>query len=159
MFMMRFVLPILLLLLSSLNSCQKTDEVMIEGVQSVDLPKRCFNISETQIVIDDSTAYVEHILDKKIANDSCNGYESPSIDFSENTLLGQLSDAVGCSLSYTREVFANSQDHTYTYKVIVSITDNSNCETTQQTHMNWISLPKVPDNYEVLFEVVYESNP
>jgi len=156
--MIRLVL-LLLLFLPALSGCQKSDSVLIEGVQEVNFPKRCFNISAIQLMINDSTSYVENILNQKIINDSCNNYQTPNIDFTEHTLLGQFTDVVGCKLSYKREVFANSEMQTYTYHITVTLIEPSSCETKQHTSMNWIILPKVPENYEVLFTTTYESNP
>jgi len=77
------------------------------------------------------------------------GCALPTIDFNNYTLLG-LEATGGCEAKYIREV-EREDDGTTHYKVTVK-----SCGTCKKLSVsyNWVTIPKIPDNATVTFEVV-----
>lgn len=73
----------------------------------------------------------------------------PLIDFNNYTLLG-LETTGDCETRYIREVIREDNGETH-YKVIVK-----SCGTCKKIAIsyNWVTIPKIPDNATVTFEIV-----
>lgn len=73
----------------------------------------------------------------------------PAIDFNNYTLLG-LETTGGCETKYIREVEREDNGNTH-YKIIVK-----SCGTCKKLSIsyNWVTIPKIPDNASVTFEVI-----
>ncbi len=73
----------------------------------------------------------------------------PAIDFNNYTLLG-LEATGGCEAKYIREAESEDNGNTH-YKVTVK-----SCGTCKKLSVayNWVTIPKIPDNAVVTFEVV-----
>ncbi len=73
-----------------------------------------------------------------------------TIDFSKYTLLGKYAEGTACSIGFRREVTINSVDSKYIYAVTVY--ECGSCDV-QTMSMNWVLVPRLPENYSVVFEV------
>jgi len=71
-----------------------------------------------------------------------------SINFTRYSLLGFYAQGTGCSVGFARNVTSNATTKKYTYSIKVAV-----CGTCGYTDfkMNWVLVPKVPDDYTVDF--------
>lgn len=124
--------------------------ITIEEVENIDIDN-CALFSQDAYIINDSITY-NALLAEMLNTPECIGLNMPSIDFQEKTLLGKLTavNAV-CSVNYEREVFADSDHKEYLYKI--TITKQSGC-TNNFASMNWITVPKMPADYNVVYEII-----
>jgi len=145
-------LPVVLYLFFTaflMNGCDLNSIINIEGIAPVDIS--CFLTESNELVIDDQLTYETLFTDSL-----CAGYTPPNIDFNERTLLGLRTEATGCTAFYTRSVHADTHDKQYVYKVRVHV-GVTGCDTLKQlVNYNWVTVPKLPDKYEALFEVTYK---
>ena len=74
----------------------------------------------------------------------------PKIDFAKKTLLGK--GVFGCSNDYGRQVLRNDQKMVYYYIIKQKI---GFCEMADPWTQNWISVPKISQDYAVRFIVKY----
>ncbi len=83
----------------------------------------------------------------------CANFTLPSIDFSEKTLLGKYTTGTGCTIDFERHVYRNDDAKTVTY--VITVIEEGNCEMLGMS-MNWITIPKIPQDYKVIFDVEKE---
>ncbi len=81
----------------------------------------------------------------------CDTSELPQVDFMKYTLLGQYASG-GCEVKFIREVIDNPESDEYLYSIIVR--DCGSCQKLRYD-MNWVLVPKLPENYTVRFSVEY----
>lgn len=137
------------LLFLLLYSCNIKSIVDIEGIDPLDIS--CFITENSEFVINDPENY--QLL---FADSTCSSYNPPPIDFNERTLLGQRTEATGCFAFYTRSVRADTDAKRYIYEVSVKV-GSAGCDTAKQlVNYNWVTVPKLPDKYEVIFAVSYK---
>lgn len=142
-------LALSLLMLAS--NCKQESLIIIEGVETVSFG--CLlSVAENQVI--NSLQTYELFLDQnKDTNQPCLTYISPQIDFTEKTLLGQYIEVTACTLTTESEVFADPEQNQYIYQLKVNM--QGECSNLQKK-LIWISVPKLPDNYTVTFEAIYE---
>ena len=87
-------------------------------------------------------------LDSLYQAETCSQLKKPSIDFEAYTLLGQYVTAGGCEFKTIKEVEKNEDAKTYKY--IVTVKSCGLCKM-KMFNMNWILVPKLPDDYTVEF--------
>lgn len=77
----------------------------------------------------------------------CNVF--PGINFSKYSLLGFHASGTGCSVSFKKNIYQNDKDLTILYQLqVIEIGD---CKTTIYDR-NLILVPKIPVDYEVIFQ-------
>ena len=139
-----------LITLFLLANCQKS-EIFVNGLEEIDLGS-CIEFSDYHYVIDSEENYLNLLTDLRTDSADCKTYLLPPIDFSEKTLIGFFTKGVGCTIFYTREVLLAPEREAYIYKVVVN--QQGSCRD-PFPEMNWITVPKLPENYEVIFDVSY----
>ncbi len=132
-----------------LSGCDLNSIVNIEGISTVNVS--CFSTEKTELVIDDQATY-----ETLFADSICADYLPPEVDFNERTLLGLKTEATGCAAFYTRSVLADTDDKRYIYEINVQV-GTTGCDTLKHlVNYNWVTVPKLPDKYEVQFKVTYK---
>ena len=116
-------------------------EVKIDQLWCIDP----FMLPEQQYVIDDNETYYNLITDTV----DCDSSDLPEIDFINYTLLGQYATG-GCEVKFIRKVSDNEKDREYLYSITVRECGLCNKE---RFDMNWVLVPKLPDNYTVEFSI------
>lgn len=92
----------------------------------------------------------EKLLEYTSESPDCRDFVLPFIDFSEYTLLGKHAYGVGCSTTFVRHVYKDTENKKIIYSIVV--VEEGNCEMIGMS-MNWIKIPKIPPGYTVVFEV------
>jgi len=110
-----------------------------EGIINSSVIIKCETTGQQFIVSDDSTY-------KSLFPPNC---DLPAIDFSTNTLLGQYADG-GCELKIIREVIKLDEEKKYHYKLIVK--ECGMCKRLVYSY-NWVTVPKLPKDWTVSFEI------
>lgn len=99
-------------------------------------------------VINDSTAY-QSLGILPVNTPECMGMTFPEIDFNAQTLLGLYADGT-CYVGFDRIVNRDDDLKRYTYTVGVNACGT--CESLRFS-MNWVLVPKLPEDYTVEFIV------
>lgn len=112
------------------------------------LPRRLQKVTEFVIKTQDE---YQSLLRFKTQFDfvECKNFTLPEIDFSQKTLLGMYADGGGCDIEFEKKVFRDDRKKEYRY--IVTIIETGTC-LKMGLSMNWITVPKIPDDYKVVFE-------
>jgi hypothetical protein len=84
---------------------------------------------------------------------NCTDFTLSPIDFSEKTLLGMYTTGTGCTIEFERHVYRDDDAKTITY--VITVIEEGNCEMLGMS-MNWITIPTVPQEYAVVFDVKKE---
>lgn len=145
--MMRFILHFGLFLLLC-SSCNKDNLIIIEGLSTINIAD-CMLLPQQEYVVSDTASYNALLLHRD-STDECSSYVLPPIDFSQKTLLGKQTIVDGCTASYTYTILADPEKRVYHYQV--KAVPGGNCHN-EIRNMNWITIPRLPDNYTVQFEV------
>ncbi len=103
---------------------------------------------DPQYIINDSTAF-QALGILPINTPECVGTTLPEIDFNTHTLLGLYADGT-CNVGFDRIV--NRDDDLKKYIYTVSVNACGMCESLRFS-MNWVIVPKLPDDYTVEFIV------
>jgi len=85
----------------------------------------------------------------------CDTAQLPSIDFDKYTLIFMQTNGGGCSADFDRKVFKDEENKNIIYEI--SVTYQGLCEM-YITNKNWALVPKVPDDYSVVFKLVESVN-
>ena len=143
-------IAILLLVTLMHTACNNNNLIKIEGTSTIFIDT-CIHTIANELIIDDSNTY-NSLLDSS----NCNNYQLPYIDFAEYSLIAKYTVGLGCTAFYKREVFADTETQQYIYQISADI-DSINCgnDFVTHEHFNWLKVPKLPSNYAVTFEVVY----
>lgn len=145
---------ILIIATISSSSCRKNE---------CDLPKQIIGTGEivenaliSQPIITWEMRDKEHIIqvdslniyNLEVSFDDGSTYNP--IDFSKYTLLGKYARG-NCRVTFERNVSRNDSQKKVYYDIEVHQCGNCeiNCES-----MNWVLIPKIPNDYEVIFEVI-----
>ena len=109
-------------------------------------------LNEKQFIIDNDSSF-QALLSKGKGSQSreqCKDEDFPKIDFSQNTLLGLYADGGGCSTGFERNVTKDEGNKVYQYTIKVN--ECGQCDKLR-LDMNWVLVPKLPQDYKVEFEV------
>ncbi|MFN5763027.1 MAG: hypothetical protein ACK470_01140, partial [Pseudanabaena sp.] len=137
--------------------------------ENIDIQERCFILSslidtpefkrregesflEEKLVIDDQQAYEE--FQKKISkarNMACKSVTFPSINFSQNTLLGNWAHGSCAAFGFKRTVSKDSEKRDILYSIKVQERDIA-CRGPGLKSLNMVTIPKLPKGYKVTFE-------
>ena len=153
---------IILVFVFILASCEKKEicndkEINTWIIESdYDMGKCFYFLDSSNYIIDNIKEYqslVDKIDSTYIANtfSDCANYELYSIDFTNITLLALYAEGRGCSTAFQRDVQNDPVAKQYVYTITVF--ECGNCDITEVS-MNWVQVPKLPDNYSVEFKVV-----
>ncbi len=139
---------ILLMLAGIFTGCEKdffcgedkNKGIIIESIN----PGYCIdNFTDSTFVI-----LSEVQLDSLYEYENCSDAERPEINFNEQTLLGYYVDGGGCDIQFIREVITDESGQRYIYTVKVKA-----CGWCAKLgySMNWVLVPKLPENWTVEF--------
>ena len=131
------------------TSCGK-HLIVIEEVSDIPISD-CALFSQTEHIVNDSAAYAALLLEMWQTPECENISTLPPIDFGEKTVMGKLTSVQNaCSVSYQHAVFADSDAKQYIYRI--TALPEGDCPSNHSS-MNWISIPKLPADYSVVYEV------
>lgn len=140
-----------LIIAGSFFTCSKSPKCWGDnknkGIINENLPIGFPYKKENNYIVNSDSAYTELFTDSNgelVVNDL------PPIDFSKTTLLG-LKVIGQCNVKLISEVTQNEGNKTYLYKTIVK-----SCGTCKKalSKVNWVSVPKLPNGWDVTFELV-----
>ncbi|HOG18813.1 MAG TPA: hypothetical protein PKW37_00015 [Salinivirgaceae bacterium] len=89
----------------------------------------------------------QNVFSLKVSFDNGNTYDS--IDFNQYTLLGKYASEA-CRATFERNVTKDDSQKKYLYKITVH--QCGLCDVLCES-MNWVLVPKIPDDYDVSFSV------
>ena len=104
---------------------------------------------KTEFVINSNEEYLA-LNDYKSPADFCNDFVLPQINFTTHTLLGKYAQGGGCSINFTRKIYADDTNKTITY--VIDVVEEGNCEMMGMS-MNWVLISKVSSDYTIQFKV------
>lgn len=136
--------------------CSQEKLALIDGLEELSLPK-CLarTVSPSlELVLRDSLSYINFI--QQISDTLPNNCLVDSLlflDFSEKTILAKHTQTSLCHPTYLREVYVDTENNAYIYHITISTSEDRNCLAAVTHNLNWIAVPKLPDNYRVQFEV------
>ncbi len=149
----------LMILFASLSSCNKD--------KNCELPKQIIGTGEivsNAIVYQSSISWEMKDNDQIIQSDSQNVYALQvsfdngltygNIDFSQYTLLGKFARE-GCNVTFERNVSKDAAQKKCFYNI--TVLQCGKCETNWES-MNWVLVPKIPEDYTVEFVVDYKKD-
>lgn len=145
------ILTSVLLYTSCVDDCEDTFDTSGGIISEVFSFGDCFSdvgALERQYVIKDNAAY-QSLGILPVNTPECMSMTFPDIDFDTYSLLGLYADGA-CSTSFDRIVEKDENIKKYTYTVGVNTCGN--CESLRFS-MNWVLVPKLPDDYTVSFSV------
>lgn len=105
-----------------------------------------------QVVIDSDSSF-KAFIDKDLEHAksyNCDINNFLKIDFSQHTLLGLDASGGGCDIGFERNV--TKDDANKLYKYTVKVNKCGGCKQ-EAISMNWVLVPKLPQDYKVEFEV------
>lgn len=146
-------LLLVLIPISTVIGCSRLGYKKEKDVEEIILSTGCLNLSkEIDYVINDESSYLA-LIDTFIPNYSspgCEDYTLPDIDFSTVTLLGKYASGGGCSIDFKRTVLISEKEKEYKY--IIKVKEKGSCLMFGSS-WNLITVPKLPSDYTVKFEV------
>lgn len=89
----------------------------------------------------------QNVFNLKVSFDNGSNYET--IDFNQYTLLGKYASEK-CKVTFERNVTKDNSQKKYFYKIKVH--QCGTCKTNWES-MNWVLVPKIPNDYNVSFTV------
>ena len=108
----------------------------------------CEPISRQQeYIINDDSTFLQTFTDTITEQLNCT---LPVIDFNNYSLLGFFADGQ-CEVKFIKEVSRQEQQEKYHYKLVVK--SCGACKSYAYSY-NWVSVPKIPDNWTVTFKKV-----
>lgn len=128
-------------------SCSKDEEVCEAVIENSGIIVSSVSINSCDEPFYDAAFLIANNdeLDAVLAtNSNCS---EPEIDFEEHALLGMYAFTANTG-SYYREVVIDTANTQYIYTVTVSNCGNCNC---LSENMNWVTVPKLPEDWTVRF--------
>jgi len=146
------LLAALTLIGSCANDCNDFADTSTGIIQQDLIFGTCFTdigaLEQEYIIRDEAAFQALEIL--PVNSPECVGTTTlPEIDFNIHTLLGLYADGT-CKASFDRHVIRDDAAMKYVYTI--SVTPCGNCESLA-FGMNWVLVPKLPENYSVEFIV------
>ena len=138
---------VLFLLVAGLSGCIDQRQ----SVEHEDLSNtlKCIHIYDDEFVINTLEEYQELMIYEQNWS-VCNEFELPEINFAEKTLLGKYVDSGGCTVDFVRKVYKENTNKNIVYSI--EVIKQGDCEKLEFS-MNWITIPKIPSDYTVAFDV------
>lgn len=166
-----FSLPFLLLAISTRHSFaqEKVQDQVEVKFENVDFHESCYNLHhligtpqyerdtgkpflEEKLIINDAEDYrnFQNTI-SNARNLSCKSVEFPSIDFSQKTLLGNWGQGSCAARSFEKVVLRDDSKKKVVYSVKVVNANIGACSGPGLNSLNFIAIPKIPENYKVVF--------
>ncbi|MGD2248836.1 MAG: hypothetical protein PVF58_10565 [Candidatus Methanofastidiosia archaeon] len=101
-----------------------------------------------EVVITSDEEY-EALLKYMSDSPVCMGSYLPLIDFSQYVLLGKYASGSGCTVTFEKHVYTDTDNKRVIYSI--TVVEEGLCEMFVMS-MNWIVIPKFP-GYDIVFEV------
>jgi len=122
-----------------------------QGMQFIDMTGQlsCIVDQHNEYVINSEQEYRE-LLNHKISTPKCADFQLPPIDFSQYTLLGKYAYGGGCSVNLERRVYKDEANKRIIFSI--RVIEKGPCDVLVG-RMNWVLIPKIPSDYEVIFKV------
>jgi len=165
----KFLYPFLLLFPISImwmqNSC--TPEVSCENSDTIDgIIVQTYNLGVCYQYMQDTTYVINDIVNFQnlrskmdslflSENTACDTATLIAPNFEKYTLLACFAEGQGCDAAFKRTVLADETQHKYTYTIEVE--ECGNCSY-KIPSMNWVLVPKLPENYTVEFKITHKTN-
>lgn len=131
-------------------SCNKDDEEVCEEViENSGIIVESVNISSCAEPFYTGNFVIQSEAELTEALNQTTGCEKPTIDFTQYTLLGRYAFTSGTG-SYYRNVDADTANSQYDFTITVENCGTCNC---LNQNMNWVLVPKLPDDWTVTFTV------
>lgn len=108
-----------------------------------------FDLRDSEFLVNSEQEY-QALLDYKSPSPRCEDFQLPSIDFSQNTLLGKYAQGGGCSIDFIRKIYKDESNKKITFSIKVD--EKGSCEKLGMS-MNWVLIPKFSSDYNLEFEV------
>lgn len=137
-----------------LNSCKKDNnqEIKLEVVYLSDFGM-CFPTFNSAFcsgyVICDNKSYQDFRNSTVFKDITCDTAQLPNIDFDKYSLIGIFTEGQ-CSLNNTKEIITDTSHKDYVYRIKVN--ESGSCKMLVTT-MNWAKVPKLPSDYNVVFNI------
>ncbi len=146
----KLLLAVILLTVGLSFSCSKSPKCWGEdenkGIVENSVGIECEPISDQkEFVINDDSTFIQLFTDTISGQLKCT---LPVIDFNNHSLLGYFADGQ-CEVKFIREVSRQEKQENYHYKLVVN--SCGTCKSYAYSY-NWVSVPKIPDNWTVTFE-------
>lgn len=133
-------------------ACKNENNINGDIIAELKLGK-CYNLMQKDtIVINDSTSFknLESLIDAdyyQLFKNTCDTLPD-SLDFSIYTLIGYYASGFGCNVNFHKD-FQMDESAKKCYYTI-QIEECGECST-EEFSMNWIIVPKVEDDYEIIY--------
>ena len=147
---MKFFYIFLIAISCSFIACDDNSNVDFPGLEFETLGfGNCYDANMEKIVIDNDATY-QVLLDSIFQpySSSCDSNSHPVIDFSIHTLLGDYRYGSGCSVNFIQNLYEDIPNQKYIYDI--KMEEEGFCSMFGSS-MNWILVPKLPENYTVEF--------
>lgn len=128
-------------------SCDKDEEDCEAIIENSGIIVSSVSINSCDEPFYDQAFLITNDADLDLVLATNNNCDKPLIDFSEYDLLGMYAFTANTG-SYYREVVEDTVNSQYIYTVTVTNCGNCNC---LSQNMNWVTVPKLPEGYEVDF--------
>jgi len=139
------IITVIVFAFYSCNKDEETCESIIENegiiVESINF--QCDEPFYSGNFVVDSNDELDSLMNQ---NSGCN---QPEIDFAKYTLLGRYAHTSGIG-SYYRNVVEDTANLRYNYSITVENCGTCDC---LSQNMNWVLVPKLPENWSVKFTV------
>lgn len=129
-------------------SCNNNGIIEIEGVNKIDV-ETCVRYPEETYIITNQEEF-EELVESIEVGENCS-FMFPEIDFEERNLLAQFTSITACETFFNIEVNADTETLEYIYKLYFR--KSGKCDTCLEK-MHWISVPPIPQNYEIVFNKI-----
>jgi len=145
---------------SLLQSCNKESqddykksEIALQAIYDPPFYFSCFSFEliPNEVVINDSVSY--KVLENSMlvkTSPGCDTAHFAKIDFNKYTLIGKKVNLSLCD-SVTREIAVDTVHQKYIYSIRVK-RHVGVCAAVLKISMNWVLVPKLPDDYKVDFD-------
>ncbi len=147
-----FLLAALMLIGSCVDDCNDLADTSTGIIEQDLIFGTCFTdigALEREYVIRDEAAFQALEILPVNSPDCVGSTALPEIDFNTYTLLGLYADGT-CAVTFDRYVIRDDAAMKYIYTI--GVTDCGNCDALI-FGMNWVLVPKLPENYSVEFVV------
>ncbi len=132
------------------NGCAQEQNASVdETISCEEIILMCAQTKGGEYIIKNNAEYQE-LLRVRSSHPNCSGYDLPTIDFNQYTLIGYLSPASGCiTPTINHEVIKTSQGN---YVIDIIITEYGGCKPNWDVGF-WCLIPKLENNTFVEFNV------
>lgn len=128
-------------------SCNKDEEVCEAVIENSGIIVSSIAVNSCDEPFYDKAFHITSNEELDVVLATNNNCLKPEIDFAEYDLLGMYAFTANTG-SYYREVVKDTANSQYVYTVTVTNCGNCNC---LSQNMNWVTVPKLPEGYDIDF--------